>query len=87
MSSKNVAPALKSLMVAMFATLFWVLIELHDRCIYIMDIMQFRQRRVTKITPVRSDYDPITCVVSQIRYADRPLSTWIKSGWNVLLEP
>jgi len=49
--------------------------------------MQFRQRRVTKITPVRSDYDPITCVVSQIRYADRPLSTWIKSGWNVLLEP
>jgi len=73
MSSKNVAPALEIPIVAMFATLFWVLIELHDRRIYIMDIMQFRQRRVTKMTSVRSDYYPITCVVSQIRYADSPL--------------
>jgi hypothetical protein len=67
----------------MFEILFWVLIQLQDRRIDTMDIIQFRPWGVTEITQVRSNYDPITSVVSQIRYADRPLRTWIKSAWNV----
>jgi len=35
----------------------------------------------------RVHFNIFTCVVRQIRYADRPLNTRIKSVWNVLPEP
>jgi len=52
-------------------------IQLQDRRIDIMDIIRFRQWGLQKSH--KSDYDPITCVMSQIRYADLPLRTRIQS--------